>query len=226
MELKLSEEFVLLALDDAKGKFIADSVSLHYGLAGALLLDLAMMNRIQMADGKLSVTDPSPTDQPATDMILELLQKPSRNQTVKHWVRKAGGKGRTLKKTVLGQLMQKGIIKEEKGTILWLIPFNKYPTVDAGPENIVKERLKSIVLKNARPDAAALLLLSLIASSKLVKEVFRNKDEHKAVKKRIRELTSEDALGKAVGEVIKSIHAAVAASIVASTVASTAASSN
>lgn len=40
MELNLIEDFLLLSLDDEKGRFISDTTYLNNGLAGAIMLEL------------------------------------------------------------------------------------------------------------------------------------------------------------------------------------------
>lgn len=226
MKLKLSEEFVLLALDDAKGRFITDSISLHYGLAGALLLDLAMAGKVHIEENRMVMHDASPSGDAVIDMLTGIIKRSGTDHTVRYWIRKAGYKGRIFKNLLLDQLVNRKILVKEKGTVFWIFSTSKYLPVNPAPENIVKDKLKKIVLQNEPADAQSLLLLSLISSCKLVKEVFRDKEEYRIAKKRIQEITRAHVLGKAVDETIKSIHAAVTASIVASTVASTAASSN
>lgn len=226
MELKLSEEFVLIALDDARGKFITDSISLHYGLAGALLLDLALLGRTELNGTSLVITDDSPVNDTVLESMMSMLRASAKTRTVKYWIRKAGTKGRSLKNEVLAQLIEKKILVKEKDTFLWIFPVKKYMTQDFTPENIVKERLKKIVLNNEPADERSMLLLSLIDTCKLVKEVFRGKEEYKTARKRIKELTRENMLGNATTQVIRNMHAAIAASIAATTVAASAASSN
>jgi golgi phosphoprotein 3 len=226
MKLKLSEEFVLLALDDAKGKFITDSFSLHYGLAGALLLDLGIAGKVHIEENRMVLHDPSPVGDLVLDMVMDLIKRSGTDHTIRYWIRKVGNKGRALKGLLLDQLVEKNILVKEKGTVLWIFSTSKYLPINASPENLVKEKLKKIALHDEHADQQSLLLLSLISSCKLVKEVFRSKNEYTIAKKRIAELTRSELLGKAVDEEIKTIHAAVAASIAASTVATTAASSN
>lgn len=226
MKLKLSEEFILIALDDARGRFITDSISLHYGLAGALLLDLALTGKLHIEENRMVMHDDSPAGDEALDMMISLFKRSGTDHTTRYWIRKTGYKGRTFKSILLGQLVEKKILTKEKGTVLWIFPTRKYIPVDPVPENIVKARLKRIVLQNEAPDPQSMLLLSLIHSCKLTREVFRNKEEYAIAKQRIKEITRSSTIGKAVDETIRSIHAAITASIVASTVASTAASSN
>ena len=46
MHLNLIDQLTLLAIDDARGTFIPDSTSYSYALAGALILDLALKEKV------------------------------------------------------------------------------------------------------------------------------------------------------------------------------------
>uniref|UniRef100_UPI00405658B0 GOLPH3/VPS74 family protein n=1 Tax=Roseivirga sp. TaxID=1964215 RepID=UPI00405658B0 len=49
MKLNLIEEFLLIALDDEKGQFVIDSTHLHFGLAGAILLEMALREKVDIS---------------------------------------------------------------------------------------------------------------------------------------------------------------------------------
>ena len=159
MKLKLSEEFVLLALDDAKGKFITDSISLHYGLAGALILDLAIQGKVHLEENRMVMHDASPVNDTVLDMIIDIVKKPGTDHTIRYWIRKIGNKGRMIKNLILENLVEKEILTKEKGTILWIFPTSKYLPRDPDPENLVKERLKRIVMSNEHAAAEPSRLL-------------------------------------------------------------------
>ena len=53
MELNLYEEFILLSLDKVKGKFLIDALSVNYGLAGAILLQLSQNENIIIDNKKI-----------------------------------------------------------------------------------------------------------------------------------------------------------------------------
>ena len=53
MELQLFEKFILISLDQKKGKFLIDSFSLNYALAGSILLELSELNKIAIKNKKI-----------------------------------------------------------------------------------------------------------------------------------------------------------------------------
>lgn len=58
--LTLAHELALLGYDDA-GVNRLGRPTLDYGLAGALLLELTLAGRVEVADDRLVVTDPTPS---------------------------------------------------------------------------------------------------------------------------------------------------------------------
>ena len=69
--LRFSEEVLLLLLNDNGGKFIdVPAPSLDGALAGAVLMDLAMENRVDTDPERLFVVDPTPLDDDLLDPTL------------------------------------------------------------------------------------------------------------------------------------------------------------
>ena len=76
----IAEEFLLLAMDDSSGRKTMGSESLEPALAAALVVELALAERIGItpADagwrerGRVRILSPAPTDDPELDALLEL----------------------------------------------------------------------------------------------------------------------------------------------------------
>ena len=219
--LNLLEELLLLALDDEKGKIISSSsTALPYGLTGAILLEFSLAEKILVENKKLIVTDNSSTGNVILDKALNILGDAPKQKSVKYWVSKLNSKMKSLKKDILSQLIEKGILSETENKILWVIPTKRYPTNNPEPENQVRKRVKSIVLDSQLGDERSKLLISLIHSCNLIKEIFL-KDERKVAKKRIKEMVKNEKVGKAVSDTVNdAVMAAVMGAVIASTVAS------
>ena len=67
--MNLPAEFALLAYDD-DGKPVTDGTHLDNGLGGALLLELALAEKVDVEDKKVVVVDPAPTGDPLVDQAL------------------------------------------------------------------------------------------------------------------------------------------------------------
>lgn len=220
----LIESFILLALDEKKGKFLIDSLSLNYGIAGAILLELSKLNKIDVKDKRLVVIDKKNTNDKVLGEVLQIINKAKRNKRVKFWVNKIGNRASGLKKTVLKDLSTNGIIKTEQKSYLWgLIKVYRYPVVKSKQIREYKEKLRTLVLNNKQPEINELLILSLMYSCKLTRVIFPNKSDYRIANRRIKELTKNIEIGDAVGQALKEIQTAV---IVATTSAFVGASSS
>ena len=96
--------------------------------------------------------------------------------------------GKAIKTRTLDELISKGILRREKGKILWVIPYEKYPTEDPVPENKVRARIHDIILNDARGTSRDIMLLSLIDVCELTKEAFRDQTVYKMATKKIHKL--------------------------------------
>ena len=220
--LNLMEELLLLALDDEKGKIIFSSSSaLPYGLRGALLLELALIKKIDVVNKKLIVIDDSPTENFMLNTALEIFANHHKEKKVKYWVSKLKSKMKKVRQDLLSGLIDKGIIEKRDEKILWIIPAKRYPTKNPIPENNVRSRIIDIVLHNKEADERSLMLISLINSCSLIKEVF-DKEDRKVAKKKIKAIVKGESIGNAI---IKQVNDEIMIAIMAATVASTAATS-
>jgi len=213
MELNLCEEFILLSLDKVKGKFLIDSLSLNYGLAGAILLQLSQNKKIVIENKKIILKDKNLLRDKILDSSIELINS-KKPHNAKYWVNKIGSKAGAIRNDILVQLCDKKLIKVQKNKFLWIFSYTNYPIINSEPVDEIILRLKDIVLNYQKPDLNSVLLLSLMNSCKLTRILFIDKKDHKIANKRIKELTKDIEIGEAVSQTIKEIQAAV---LVAST---------
>ncbi|MDG4766663.1 GPP34 family phosphoprotein [Solwaraspora sp. WMMD406] len=84
-ELTLTEEFFLVALDDATGRPMIGRDALGAGLAGAAIATLLLAGRAAVHDAMLVATDGDPVDDPICDPLLAGLRR-ERRQPVGAWI--------------------------------------------------------------------------------------------------------------------------------------------
>ena len=209
MELNLIEEFLLIALDDEKGQFATDSTHLHYGFAGAILLELAIREKIQITNEKVELVSSAYEKEISINKAIDLIKNSDKNRKVDYWVNKLANKAGELKEDTLNSLMRKGILNKEDHKILWIIPNTKYPTQNITPENKIRKRLHDVMLEGAESSPRDIMLLSLIDVSELTREAFRNKEEYKVVKKKIKEVTQDIKISQVINKTIRDIQATV-----------------
>jgi len=221
MDLDLLEEYLLIALDDDKGKFVIDSTHLHYGFGGAILLELALRHKVVIEEDYIRLVDSALEKEVALNKAIELLQDSSKVMKIKKLIDTLAKMASELKHDTLQRLMNKGILKKEEHKILWLIPNDKYPTSNLSPENKVRERLKAVMLLGEKSEARDIMLLSLIDISDLTREAFRDQEDYKEVKKKIKEVTQDVKISSAINKSIREIQAAIMIAITTTMIVTT-----
>jgi golgi phosphoprotein 3 len=210
MDLNLIEKFILLSLDSKKGKFLIDAMSLNYGIAGAILLELSEEKKISIINKRLTISDFKLTGDKVIDASVKLISNSKKKRKTKYWVYKIGNKASGLKKIILDNLKNKKIVKiTSKQYFFRLITIYRYPVINNAYFEELKKEIKDIVLANKKPNLKGLLLLSLMNSCKLTRVLFMNKKEHSAARKRIKELTKDIEISNEVSQTLKEIQAAV-----------------
>lgn len=203
--ITFAEELLLLALDDKKGTFIEmPTMSLEYGLVGAILMELALLNKIDTDMEHLLLIDGSPTGDLIFDKVLDIIKQESQNQKPIFWVKKIANELTSLQTVLLDRLISKGILKKEKHKILWVFNKRCYPVINNTEEKEVKTRIHELIINKDIPDPRDVVLISLVDSCNLAKEIF-SKDELEKAEHRIKLIAKMDIIGQAVAKALVEI---------------------
>ena len=225
MKLNLLEEYLLLALDDEKGKFVIDSTRLHFGFAGAVLLELALRGKIQVEGEQLILNDRNYEPEMSVNKMIDIIREQDK-PTLKKSIEILARKSADIKNDTLQRLINKGILKKEEHKVLWIIPYDKYPTSNLTPENKVRKRLDDVINEHTAVDPHDLMLLSLIDATDLTKEAFRDKEDYKAIRNKIKEVTKDIKGSQVINKSIREIQAAIMIAITASIIVTSVATNN
>ncbi|MFI0424278.1 GPP34 family phosphoprotein [Spongiactinospora sp. 9N601] len=221
MPVTIAEELVLLAHRESDGRPLIGSTELDAGIAGTLLAELALADRIDLGDKTITARRPAlPGDSdadleldPELDTVLAQIAAHSRPRKPEWWVRKLHSAER--RKRLLRRLTVRGALREERVKVLGLFPVTRYPERDPGPEAAVRDRVWS-VLTGADPDERTAVLIGVLRACRLDRKVFPGAD-----RKRVKEIAEGDWASTAVARTIASINAAVIAGAVAASTAAT-----
>jgi hypothetical protein len=214
--MNLPEEFALLAYDD-DGSPVTDGTHLDNGLGGALLLELALTGKVDVADKKVVVVDPAPTgdtllDQALTRIVDDKSRKPG------HWVTKLA---KTARADVMDRLVAQGVVRVEKGKVLGLFARTKYPAahgVEPTQETEARQRMIAAVTGAGPVEPRTAALCALVAATDLDKKVFRDLDRRQ-VKARLKEIGEGAWAATAVKKSIEEIQAAIMVAVIAGSTA-------
>ncbi|MEU6485188.1 GPP34 family phosphoprotein [Streptomyces sp. NPDC046887] len=216
MAVTLGEEIALLSLDDESGA-AKERSSAGWAAASGALLELAMAERVSVAEGRLAVIDTSPTGTALLDGRLELLREWTAHKSprkVTDWLTKDQSKAVAA---TVESLCGRGLVSEERSRVLGLFPVRRYPEADGSVERELRARLESVVLDGAEPDVRTGGLVALLHAAKLHRIAFPGVDRGR-VEPRMAEIAEGQWAGDGVREAIRNTQAAMVA-VTATTVA-------
>lgn len=190
--LPLPEELLLLATHDDKGTTpnLAE-MTLGYGMAGAVLLELALRNKIQVKDKFLLVKDESPLDEPPLDEALQKILNAPKPQKVQEWVTQLNTPLNSIQETVYQRLVRKHIVREEERRVLFFFRVKRYPINRKKIRNEIQKRIHATVLRKLDFDLRTRCLLSLIHVCGWSRLLFE-RDRLKEAKIRLKEIVTTD----------------------------------
>ncbi|MDO9542766.1 MAG: GPP34 family phosphoprotein [Kiritimatiellia bacterium] len=208
--LSFAEEIFLLALNDREGSIKPLPVSaLEYALPGALLMELAFLNRIDIDLKRLQVVNPEPAGNVLLDDVLRQIEMKSEAQPTSYWLSFFAGQAKQIQEHVLAQLIAKGILKTEDKKILWVFKTRRYPMIDNREIKEITARLRDLILGDEIPDPREAVLVSLVDACRLFDDLF-SAEEYDRLQPRIKALAKLDLIGQEITKSIREIAQAMA----------------
>jgi hypothetical protein len=170
--LTLLEEIVLLTINPKTGNLEGgDEFGVRYALAGAVLFDLALAQRIDTDVDSVTVIDDTPTGNPIQDDLLAALPKGGAQFKVRDCVEQIFYQRRNLEGAALAVLIEKGILKKEAAKVLWVIDVERLRVTDGAHHENIKTRLAKTVLEDEIPEVRDIMLVSLASACGLLSVV-------------------------------------------------------
>lgn len=208
--LSFAEEIMLLLLEDENGRFVhVPELSMRCVLSGAVLMDLALMNKIDTDTEKLVVVDPSPTGDELLDPTLKRIVDSGEVRNARYWVDLNAGEADMMRRIALDRLCGKGILKKEDDRFLWVFRSRRYPLVDGTAEREVKLRILDLLFSDAIPDPRDIVIISLVDACGIFKQLLSER-EHRRSRDRIRQIRRMDLIGQAVTNSVREIESSLA----------------
>ena len=161
----LAEDLLLLLTDDDTGKLTASGDEVDMALGGALLIELALAERVDVAGpgeavrhGRLLVRDPTPTGDGLLDEALATVgeKEGSKPQSV------VAALGRRSRGRLYERLTDGGVLRAEEGRVLGIFPRRRWPSADAAHETSVRAELETALRNGTTTDPRTGALISLL----------------------------------------------------------------
>ena len=208
--LRFAEEIMLLLLHDHEGKFArVPGWSLDYALAGGVLMDLALENRIDTDLNTLVVLDDAPTGDDLLDPTLDDIAKTEGQHDARFWVERTAGYADDIRERALGRLEERGILERRDDRFLWVFRSRRYPVIDGRAEREVKLRIMGVLFSDVIPEPRDVVIICLADACGILKELLSRR-EHEQATARIEQVRKLDLIGQAMAQAISDIELSVA----------------
>jgi Golgi phosphoprotein 3 (GPP34) len=161
----LAENLLLLVTDEASGRLCVPTDQLDPALAGANLVQLTMMGRVDLSGegsegsaGRLIVCDSSPAGDEVLDAALRIvLARAGRRPSAAF-----RPLGRDLRRTLYERLAAAGAVRAERARVLGVFPVRRWPAQDAGHAAEVRRLVTRALVQQAAPDLSSAALIALV----------------------------------------------------------------
>jgi Golgi phosphoprotein 3 (GPP34) len=155
--LALQDDLYLHAHDES-GKMLTHRTTIDIGLAGAALIQLWLLSRIELIDGLVIVGHPQPTGDPLCDRFLEAILCLS-----------------NAHERVRDRLVQLGVLTQVTTRRLGLVAKTRYDVADRSVVIRAHGRTRYAVLGLEQPDLQTMALCSLIGVLRLEGGLYVNR---------------------------------------------------
>jgi hypothetical protein len=203
----LADELTLLAYDD-NGSARVGAPVLDYGLAGAVLIELALADRIGMTNERVRVIDATPLGVDLLDKALARIASEDKPQTPKHWVSVLST---DVRDHVLDGLAAAGVLRRETDKVLWVFPRTRYLPADGSPvpvETEIRQRLVVAITEEGPVLARTAAVVCLLRAIKYDDQIFADLPKDR-VTTRLAGISNGDWAAEATKQAIAEVEEAV-----------------
>lgn len=203
----LAEHVLMLLYHPETGRPLVSSDKVDLAVGGALLVELAERQRIELTDPHrvtknrtVVVVDPTPTGDDVLDEALRRIsaQRSTRAQVVISRIAKG----------VSGQLLERlagqGTLRSEQARLVGIVPTGAWPAVDAQETEVLKRGLRQVVVEQRTPTRQEAAIISLLHSvGGTTKSLGDAGLERRELKRRSKAIAEGDAAAEVVHQALK-----------------------
>ena len=206
--LRFPEEVLLLLLNDEGGRFLSvPSWSLDYAMAGGVLMDLALENRIDTDLKRLSLVDASPVGDSLLDPTLADIAA-MEDHNARFWIEHTSRRADTIREEALSRLITSGILEARDDRFLWVFRSRRYPIIDGKADREVKLRIMGVLLSDEIPDPRDVVIICLADACGIFRRLLSRQELARAAA-RIEQIRRLDLIGQAMSQAIQDIELSI-----------------
>ena len=205
--IRLTEELILLMLDESSGYLeMVPGWDFSCVMAGAVIADLALEDRIDTDLQSLYLLDATPTGDGLLDPTLEEISKAEDLSDTQYWIERNTARADEIVSLTLQRLVDKGVLEYESGGF-WTLSRSvsrsgMYPSADGSIRREAKARILNVVLNDDIPDPRDVILVGLMQTCDRFKTLLSEEDYEEKLE-RIETVAGMDLVGRSVATAVK-----------------------
>lgn len=213
MKLRFAEELMVLTVHpERSGPIYLSPRTLGSALAGAVLMDLALENRIDADAQELFVTDSTPLGDSLLDPVLaDIVGESPPPLPTETWVTRIAERGEDLRAQTLDRLVARNILEADDGGVFslsrWVAHSRRYPVVDGTAEREIRSRILGILLSDDIPSPRDSVIISLAHACGIFRRIL-SPSEYEDLRARIELIAGLELVTRSVSETIHSVNLA------------------
>ncbi len=206
--MRFAEEMLLLLLDEKTGYFIPiPEWKMSCALAGSVLIDLALEDRIDSDLETLSLIDPRPTGDDLLDPVLKEILDDRQVHSPQYWVERVARRSEEISTKAIDRLVKLGVLTADSGGY-WALSSKvarsrRYPVIDGKTGEEIKSRIMRVLFSDEIPDPQDCAIIGLMSSCGGMRALLEP-EEYELAAERIEILSGLDLIGRTIGEAVRS----------------------
>jgi golgi phosphoprotein 3 len=186
-QISFPEKIILLGLND-KGWFGISEPRIKFGLAGALIFELARRKEIEIRQNTVKVISTAGTGDKVVETALEILKKSKKELTMTGAIQRLVYKSGLKWKTLLKELVRKEIVRREEYRFLRVFYQYKYPLVKAEVKQDLLADLYAKIMGEQEMTPEDMMLIAVMRSCRMIDKNFSLHEHFLKVRLKIREI--------------------------------------
>ena len=208
--LSLTEELLLVALDDDTGRLIELlPFSLETAIAAALVMDLTLAARIDTDPTHLFVLSAAPTGNAILDDVLARVTAEPQPLSSAEWLRRLAVPGPELRDRILARLVERGVLQSVEKRLLWVFKTRVYPPTSGLEEREVKSRVMTLLNSDEIPETRDAMLVGLLRATGIMERLL-SEMEYQRLRARIDHVSSLEEVSRALTQEVAELYVLLA----------------
>lgn len=226
-DMTLKEKYLLLCYHPAKGRMLNNASYASYGISGAIMLELAEMEKFKLVNGRVVLNNTRSTGDAVLDMVVQRIAKSNREKKVSRWISSIAQSGlmRGIKSEIRESLIKRKVFRLKEKKALGIFKYKRYPARNAKIRRQIISEIHDVVIARKIGSKDTMILTALIGATKMTTSFFI-REERRTARKRIKEIMKNNEIAKVLDSTVTAVQAAIVTAITTTAVVSAATSSN